>query len=192
MIRICLASGGSSDRFYLRCGVAVEPSRNLRGLNTGIYLYISLFGDIQLWVGVPLASFALAAPLPEPTLSLKLRTRNPKPGNLTLETRNPKTETRIRHRVFTHPETVEQGLERDWVTLPGQLHTVDYDPFIKSQLASRNYLQGLVCFQFGHVTPRNSTLELFLLRSEAALKRNARAGAEARPGDAESQLRWVS
>ena len=31
-------------------------------------------------------------------------------------------------------------------------HTVDYAPFIKSQLASRNQLEGLVWCTFGHVT----------------------------------------
>ena len=34
-------------------------------------------------------------------------------------------------------------------------HTVEYDPFIKSQLAARNYLYGLVWCKFGHVTPQN-------------------------------------
>jgi len=29
---------------------------------------------------------------------------------------------------------------------------VEYDPFLKSQLASRNQLQGLVCCTFGHIT----------------------------------------
>ena len=31
-------------------------------------------------------------------------------------------------------------------------HTVEYDPFIKSQLASHNYLYGLMRLQFDHVT----------------------------------------
>ena len=33
--------------------------------------------------------------------------------------------------------------------------TVDYDPFINSQPALRNYLQGLMWCKFGHVTPLN-------------------------------------
>jgi len=32
---------------------------------------------------------------------------------------------------------------------------VDYDPFIKSQLASRNQLQDLMWCKFGHVSPLN-------------------------------------
>ena len=32
-------------------------------------------------------------------------------------------------------------------------HTVEYDPFIKSQLASRNQLSGFTWCEFGHVTP---------------------------------------
>jgi len=31
-------------------------------------------------------------------------------------------------------------------------HTMEYDPFIKSQLASRNELEGLMWCKFGHVT----------------------------------------
>ena len=33
-------------------------------------------------------------------------------------------------------------------------HTVEYDPFIKSQLASRNQIEGLMRCKFGHVTSR--------------------------------------
>ena len=32
------------------------------------------------------------------------------------------------------------------------IHTVEYDPFSKSPLASHNYLQGLLWGKFGHVT----------------------------------------
>jgi len=32
------------------------------------------------------------------------------------------------------------------------IRTVEYDPFIKSQLAARNQLYGLIWFKFGHVT----------------------------------------
>ena len=32
-------------------------------------------------------------------------------------------------------------------------HTVEYDPFIKSQLASRNQLSDLMWCKFGHVPP---------------------------------------
>jgi hypothetical protein len=31
---------------------------------------------------------------------------------------------------------------------------VEYEPFIKSQIASRGYLQGLMRSKFGHVTPQ--------------------------------------
>ena len=34
-------------------------------------------------------------------------------------------------------------------------HTVEYDPFITRQLATHNYLLGLVWCKFGHVTPWN-------------------------------------
>ena len=33
--------------------------------------------------------------------------------------------------------------------------TVDYDPFIKSQLVSCNQLKGLIWCKFGHVTVKN-------------------------------------
>jgi hypothetical protein len=33
-------------------------------------------------------------------------------------------------------------------------HTVAHDPFIKSQLASRNQLEGLMWYTFGHVHRR--------------------------------------
>ena len=39
------------------------------------------------------------------------------------------------------------------VKRPHPEHTVDYDPFIKSQLASHNQFQGLTWCKFGHVTP---------------------------------------
>jgi len=35
------------------------------------------------------------------------------------------------------------------------IRTVDYDPFTKSQLASRNWLLGVMWCTSGHVTPRN-------------------------------------
>ena len=44
-----------------------------------------------------------------------------------------------------------------------QSHKVEYDPFIKSQLASCNWLKGLVWRKFGHVSLKkwgNETLEL--------------------------------
>ena len=31
-------------------------------------------------------------------------------------------------------------------------YTVEYDPFIESQLASCYQLQGIMCYEFGHVT----------------------------------------
>ena len=37
----------------------------------------------------------------------------------------------------------------------GVTHTVEYDTFIKNQLALRNWLSGLMWCKFGHVTPRN-------------------------------------
>jgi hypothetical protein len=33
-------------------------------------------------------------------------------------------------------------------------HTIDYDPFIDSQVASRNSRQGLMSCKIGHVTLR--------------------------------------
>ena len=42
----------------------------------------------------------------------------------------------------------------------GRIHTVEYEPFIRSQLASRNSLQGLMWCKFGHVPcgfPRGRT-----------------------------------
>ena len=33
-------------------------------------------------------------------------------------------------------------------------HTVDYDPFIKSQLASLNQLEGVMSCKFGHMAPQ--------------------------------------
>ena len=36
---------------------------------------------------------------------------------------------------------------------------MDYDPFIKSQLALDNQLEGLISSKFGHVTPRMWYLE---------------------------------
>ena len=39
----------------------------------------------------------------------------------------------------------------------GTHHTVDYDRFIKSQVAPRNDFQGLACCKFGHFTVQIST-----------------------------------
>ena len=42
-------------------------------------------------------------------------------------------------------------------------HTVEHDPFIKSQLASRNWLQGLMWCKFGHVPPENGSPKTVVL-----------------------------
>ena len=49
-------------------------------------------------------------------------------------------------------------------------HTMDYDPLIKSQLASRNQLWGLVWCKFGHMTLKiwGGRRALMLLREAAA------------------------
>ena len=39
-----------------------------------------------------------------------------------------------------------------WVIQEISFHTVEYDPFTESQVASRNQLYGLMGFKFGHVT----------------------------------------
>jgi len=46
-----------------------------------------------------------------------------------------------------------------------QYHTVEYDPFIKSQLASRNQLQGRVWCKCGHVMFENDLLLEGVLRA---------------------------
>ena len=48
----------------------------------------------------------------------------------------------------------------DTFSLSLACHTVDYDPFIKSQLASRNWLKGLMWCKFGHVTVELSSGDL--------------------------------
>ena len=47
------------------------------------------------------------------------------------------------------------GLPPGWRHCPGRpvgtTHTVDYGPFIESQLASRNEVQGLMWHKFGQI-----------------------------------------
>ena len=49
-------------------------------------------------------------------------------------------------------------------------HMVEYDPFVKSQLASRNQLQGLLWCKFGHVAADLRKKEIPVIHRVAAQK----------------------
>jgi hypothetical protein len=50
------------------------------------------------------------------------------------------------------PESLNSG-NSQWPS--PTTHTVEYDPFIQSQLASRDSHQGLIRCKFGHLSTRN-------------------------------------